>query len=549
MRTVVDAITDQADGSGTLTLLNSAADVVDGLPWPAVHDRARRMSTVLAERGLGPGCRVGLIGDTSVDLVAALQAIWLTGGAVNLMPPYARGGPSAYAEYLLAVLADAQLDLVVVDGLVTAASVMSAVTDVVTLAELADRAGNSAPATPHRPEQSDLALLQYTSGSTRIPRGVPVTHGHLVANIEAIKVAIDHDAGHPDPMFSWLPLYHDMGLIAFLAMPMSCGCPLVLQPPTAFAQRPGSWLDALSRYRVTMSGGPNFAYALMTRLLRAGGGDLDLSGVRCLVSGGEPIDAAMMVRFAAAAAPFGLDPSVLTPAYGLAEATLAATVSPVRRGVLVDLVDQTVLETAGRAEPGNRPLVRVGRPVRDTAVRVVDQATGDLVAERIVGQVQVRGPSVVGHYWGETRPPAGSWLPTGDLGYLTGGELVICGREKDVLFAAGRNVFPQDIEVVAAEVAGVRPGGAVAFGLPDPRGDRLVVAIEARAGDADRLRREVAAAVLDEVGLAPTHVAVVPYGGLPKTSSGKLRRAEARRRYVAGDLTQEAIRTQEMENQ
>ncbi len=547
MRTVVDAITDQAGGTGTLTLLDSGADVVDALPWRAVHDRARRMSTVLAERGLLPGCRVGLVGETSVGLVAALQAIWLTGGAVTLMPPYGRGGPAASAEYLLAVLADARLDLVVVDDrLVAAASVMSTVTDVITLTELADEARRSALSPVHRPRRSDLALLQYTSGSTRIPRGVPVTHGHLAANIQAIKVALDHDAGHPDPTFSWLPLYHDMGLIAFLAMPMTCGCPLFLQPPSAFARRPGSWLDALSRYRIAMSGAPNFAYALVTRLLQAGA-DLDLSAVRCLVSGGEPVDAAMMARFTEAAARYGLAASVLVPAYGLAEATLAVTVSPVRQGLLVDLIDQATLETAGRAEPGTRPLVRVGRPVRDVAVRIVDRITGDPVADRVVGHVQARGPSVIGHYWGETAPPAGSWLPTGDLGYLTDGELVVCGREKDVLFAAGRNVFPQDVEVVAAEVAGVRPGGAVAFGLPHPRGDRLVVAVEARGHDAGRLRRDVAVAVLEEVGLAPD-VTVVPYGSLPKTSSGKLRRAEARRRYEAGDLRPEAVHTKEMEN-
>jgi fatty-acyl-CoA synthase len=524
MRTVVDAISDRAGGTGTLTLLDSTAQVVEALPWQAVHERARRMSAILSAHGLGPGCRVGLVGDTSTDLVAALQAVWLTGGAVTLMPPHGRGGSDAHASYLRAVVADAQLDLVISDEDHAEARTL-------TLAALANRAQTAAAARPYRPLSSDLALLQYTSGSTRTPRGVPVTHGHLAANIEAIKVALRHE--HPSRMLSWLPLYHDMGLVAFLTMPMACGCPLVLQSPAAFARRPASWLDAMSRYRITMSGAPNFAYALMTGLLEAGI-DLDLSSVRCLVSGGEPVDAAMMARFAAAAGPHGLDPGALVPAYGLAEATLAVTVSPFSRGVLVDPVDPGVLETEGRAVPGDRPLVRVGNPVPGTSVRVVDRADGGPVGERIVGHIEVCGPSVVGHYWGEPEPPAGSWLRTGDLGYLADGELVVCGREKDVLFAAGRNVFPQDVEAVAGSVDGVRPGGAVAFGLP---GERLVVAVEARAGDAARVRQEVSAMVLDAVGLAPVDVPVVAYGRLPKTSSGKLRRAEARRRYVSGELT------------
>jgi fatty-acyl-CoA synthase len=536
MRTVVDAIADQAGGTGTLTVLDSAAQPVEALPWWAVHDRARRMSSVLAEFGLGPGCRVGLVGDTSADLVAALQAVWLTGGAVNLMPPHGRGGSEAHAEYLRAVVADAQLHLVIGD-------VPELPTQTLSLTELADRAQTARPARPHRPAPGDLALLQYTSGSTRTPRGVPVTHGHLAANIDAIKIALRHDESHPSTMLSWLPLYHDMGLVAFLTMPMACGCPLVLQSPAAFARRPASWLEAMSRYRVTMSGAPNFAYALMARLLEAGI-ETELSSVRCLVSGGEPVDAAMMARFAAAARPFGLDPTALVPAYGLAEATLAVTVSPFNRGVLVDPVDPGVLETEGRAVPGDRPLVRVGAPVGGTSVRVVDRVTGEPVDDRVVGHVEVRGPSVVGHYWGEPPPPPDHWLRTGDLGYRVGGELVVCGREKDVLFAAGRNVFPQDVEAVAGAVQGVRPGGAVAFGLPD---ERLVVAVEARATDAPRVRREVSAAVLDVVGLAPMEVPVLPYGRLPKTSSGKLRRAEARRRYLAGDWKTVASTVLEME--
>jgi fatty-acyl-CoA synthase len=294
----------------------------------------------------------------------------------------------------------------------------------------------------------------------------------------------------------------------------------------------------------------------MTRLLKAGLGS-DLSSVRLLLSGAEPIDAPSMAAFAAVASACGLDPRTLTPAYGLAESTLTVTQSRWGAGIRVDRVDPDALETRGVAVPASgdarcRQLVRLGRPIPTTEVRVVDPVTGERVGPRAVGRIEVRGPSVVGRYWGEPPPPVGAWLGTGDLGYLTGtepdfgldgtpgpgraGELVVCGREKDVLFAAGRNVFPQDVEAAAAEVAGVRPGGVIAFGVPHDGGDRLVLAVESRAEDPDAVRTAVAAAVVAEVGLAPADVVMVPPGRLPKTTSGKLRRAEARHRYLAGEL-------------
>jgi fatty-acyl-CoA synthase len=206
----------------------------------------------------------------------------------------------------------------------------------------------------------------------------------------------------------------------------------------------------------------------------------------------------------------------------------------------VDWIEPGLLERDGRAVPcapgdGGRGLVRLGLPMRGTSVRITDRRTGQPIADRIVGHVEVRGPAVVGHYWGEAPPESGSWLRTGDLGYLADGQVVVCGREKDVLFAAGRNVYPQDVEAAAAEVPGVRPGGAAAFAVSSQDSERLVVAVEAKAADAARVRQAVAQAVLNEVGLA-ADVVVVPYGGLPKTSSGKLRRAEARRRCLAQEL-------------
>jgi fatty-acyl-CoA synthase len=554
MRTVVDAIVDNADGAGTLAVLGADGRAVVSMPWSAVHDRARRMAAVLVAGGIGPGRRVGLLGDTSVDLVAALQAVWLTGAAVTVLPPPSPGGRRGYAENLVAITADADLDLVLVDSQSAAAgTAVAAATAVESLSALVDRARSMAPAVAYRPDPADLAMLQYTSGSTRAPRGVPVTHRHLAANIVAIKAATGHDALHPVRTLSWLPLYHDMGLIGFLALPMSCGCPLFLQSPVGFARRPSGWLEAVSRHRITATGAPNFAYELMTRVLTAGLA-VDLSSLRLLMTGGEPVDAATMTAFAAAARLRGFDPSAIVAAYGLAESTLAVTVSRPGSGMRVHEVDAHRLETEGQATPAapgarTRRLVTLGVAVSGTSVRIVDPRTGDCVGPGTVGHIEVRGPSVVGHYWGEPAPPAGSWLRTGDLGYLTGGsdrtdaELVVCGRAKDVLFAAGRNIFPQDIEAAAAEVPGVRPGGVAAFGIPGQRGDRLVVAVESRGVDPATLRRGVIAAVLDEVGLAPHTVVTLPIGRLPKTSSGKLRRAEARTRYLSGVLSPPTERT------
>lgn len=486
------------------------------------------MAAVLARHGIGRGSRVGLLGDTSVGLIAAIHAVWLRGAAFTILPLPSRA-------HLLPIIADARFDLLVADEESCAA--LSHAVNVLPLSALEQT--TAAPVMAIRPEPGDLAILQYTSGSTRNPRGVPVTHGNLLANLDAIEATIGSGALDPATAcwMSWLPLYHDMGLIGFLALPMSRGCPLVLQSPVAFALRPGSWLERLSRHRATSTGGPNFAYGLMAQLLeRPGSAIADLSSVRYMFSGGEPIDAAMMARFTTAAGRHGLNPGAFVAAYGLAESTLAVSFSPIGEGITVDEVDRDTLERDGQALPAieglsSRRLVRLGRAVSGTRIRIVDETAGLVVAARTVGHIEVSGPSVVG----------GGWLRTGDLGYLADGELVVCGRAKDVLFAAGRNVYPQDVEAAAAQVPGVRPGGAAAFGIPADAGDRLVVAVECRGSDTGELRKAVAIAVATETGMAPADVVTVRPGRLPKTSSGKLRRAETRRRYFAGELTDSSV--------
>lgn len=537
---IVAAITDRAGGPGTLTVPGDGSRP-QLLSWARLHRQARRMATVLASTGTGPGTRVGLLGEPSTELVAALQAVWLAGASVTVLPPPPRrAGPAA----LRPVLADAGIALVVAADPGGAAGAL-APARVLPLAELAGRARSAAALPVRYPAPDELAVLQYTSGSTRSPRGVPVTHGQLAAQLAALRQALHPELQQPRPMLSWLPLYHDLGLVGFLAFPMSAGHPLVLQSPAGFALRPASWLVGLSRHRIVVTGAPDFAYRLVTPLLEAGL-EIDLSAVRLMLSGGEPISTAGMARFLAAAARYGLDPGAVVPAYGLAEATLAVTCAAPGTGLTTDPVDPDRLERDGRAVPARaggpvRTLARLGRPVPGTRLRIVDRATRAPVPERTVGEVEVQGPSVTGRYWPAPPAPPGSWLRTGDLGYLAERDLVLCGRAKDVLFAAGRNLYPTDLEAAAGQVPGVRPGGAVAFGVPGEHGDRLVVAVEARPADQSAIGRAVTLAVTGEAGIRPAEVIALPPGRLPRTTSGKLRRAEARRRYLAGELTPPSV--------
>ncbi|MEU7903367.1 AMP-binding protein [Actinoplanes sp. NPDC049118] len=554
MRTVVDAISGRRGGRGTLAIGSSERATV---PWGEVHRRARLVARDLTARGVQPGDRVALLGESHVDLVVALQATWLAGAAVTVLPlPVPSVEGPAYVDHLRRIVTDARPRLALAgdpDGLGAAA-----ITPVVPVADLhavaAAATDPGAPASAPAPvSPADLAVLQYTSGSTRSPRGVPVTHGQLAANLDAILIATDHDRVHGSTL-SWLPLYHDMGLVGILCTSMTCGCDLTLLPTAGFAAQPRSWLEQIAATGATVTAAPNFAWALAARLLRAIPAPdpaVDLRSLRCAASGGEPIDPVAMAGFLASATPHGFDPGAFVCAYGLAEATLAVTVSRPGAGLRTDTVDREALERRGAAVPAGtgRALTRLGRPVPGTRVRIVAAGTGGearVLADRRVGRIEVAGPGVTGGYWGAPAAASDGWLPTGDLGYLTGGELVVCGRAADLLFAAGRNIHPQDVEALAVEVPRVRAGGAAAFGVPGGGiADRLAVVVEspswADADEAESVCAAVRGAIVAGLGLAPRQVAVVPPGELARTSSGKLRRHEIRARLLAGTLPTAAV--------
>jgi fatty-acyl-CoA synthase len=378
---------------------------------------------------------------------------------------------------------------------------------------------------------------------------VMLPHRMICHNLDAMAEAATLDPDG-DVLVSWLPLYHDMGLIGLLGEPMTRGLDLVLAAPQDFLASPGRWMTWMSTYRGTVTAGPNFSYALATRSLRRlAPHTLDLSRWRIALNGAEPVDASAVEAFVDAAMPQGLDPRSVFTVFGMAEATLAVTFPPPRSGLTVDAVDRDILEherlavpveVAGAAPGRVRRLARLGRAIPGLQIRIVDPETGDVMREREAGELEIRGNSVTPGYY---KKPAATqaalhdgWLRTGDLGYIADGDLVVCGRLKDVIIVGGRNVFPEDVERAVGEVDGVRAGNVIAFGVERRSGrEGIVVVAETRDADVLTVRAAVANRVRDAVGLPPEVVLVTP-GTLPKTSSGKLQRSLCRFRYLGEDL-------------
>jgi fatty-acyl-CoA synthase len=540
-----------AEGRGTVTFVGAAAGDrrVDQVEWARVHEEARAMAVALQARGVQPGSHVALIGPTSRALVTALQATWLAGAAVVALPlPMRLGSLQEFVEQTRRRIDQADAALVVVDAeLAPFLDPPPAHAAVVTLDDLdADARRRSADALDRPADDPDrLAILQFTSGSTADPKGVMLPDRCILANIDVIAAGLGISAA--DRAVSWLPLYHDMGLIGLLMTPMLTGFELVLGAPTDFLASPGIWLEWISEYRGTITAGPNFAYALAARALRRAP-NLDLSSWRLALNGAEAIDPAAVETFCAAAGPHGLDAKAAFPVFGMAEATLAVTFPDVGVGMEVDTVDRVALENERYAAPapdaveGARRLALLGRPLDGFDLRICDPDTGDTLRDREVGELELRSPSVTpGYYANPTATDAAfhdSWLRTGDLGYLVDGRLVVCGRLKDMIIVGGRNVFPEDIERAASTVVGVRAGNVIAFGSDRRKGrEAIIVVAETRArDDAGPVRDAVATTVCDVVGVPPVDVVLVRPGSLPKTSSGKLQRSLCRERYHADEL-------------
>ncbi len=398
----------------------------------------------------------------------------------------------------------------------------------------------------------DLAFLQFTSGSTSRPKGVMVSHRNLAWNSESFMIhGLQKDSSF-DKGVSWLPLFHDMGLIGFVIGPLFTDIPVVFLPTASFVRNPRIWLDKVHQHRGTITYAPNFAYALVSKRVKEKDvAELDLSSLRRTGCGAEPIQSRTLREFAEKLRPAKFDPKSFLPSYGMAEATLAITFVPVDTGVRADLVDRASLEkgTAAEAKDGAeestvQDLVNCGRSFPEHAIAVVDEQ-GNRLGDRQVGQIITKGPSISAGYYREPEltaaafkpgPEGETWLYTGDLGYTVNGEVFICGRLKDMIIVRGRNFYPSDIEWVVSEMPGVRRGNVVAFGVPVNGEEQLVIAAEAFASEAESLTSAIAQVVLEGFSLAPHEVVIAPQGSLPRTSSGKPQRRKTRDLYLSGTL-------------
>ena len=536
-----------SETSGAITFLSSAATTgnTETVSWRELHDDARRVAAALQARGVGPRTHVSILGPTTRPLVTTIQATWLCGAATVMLPlPMRLGSIEEFVQQTRARILASDSALVVVDGqLAEFLDVREGDPPIVLLDELV----GAAPRGYDRPadDPDALAILQYTSGSTSDPKGVMLPHRCVAANLDAIVATAELEPGR-DVGVSWLPLYHDMGLIGLLAAPMTTGMDLALAAPQDFLAAPARWMEWMSAFGGTATAGPNFAYALAARALRRLEG-LDLSAWRIAINGAEPIDPVSVQAFVDAGEPHGLAPGTMLAAFGMAEATLAVTFATPGKGLEVDIVDGRVLEGDRYAaptdigQPGARALARLGRPLFNLRVRVCDPATGVRMQDREVGEIEIGGSSVTPGYYGRPDATADAshegWLRTGDLGYMTNGELVVCGRIKDMIILGGRNVYPQDVERAVAEVSGVRAGNVIAFGTPNRKGrESLVVVAETRDEADATVTDEIAARVRATVGIPPSDVVLVRSGTLPKTSSGKLQRMLCRERYLSEAL-------------
>jgi fatty-acyl-CoA synthase len=419
------------------------------------------------------------------------------------------------------------------------------VTQLIVMKQLAAAAeGDALAAVEIAPD--DICFLQFTSGSTSLPKCVVVKHGNLAANCRAFMyegLQANPEAG--DKGISWLPLFHDMGLIGFVFGPLFTDIPVVFLPTSSFARSPRVWLEAAHRHRATLTYAPNIGYALAAKRLKERDlQGLDLSCLRVAGCGAEPIQVATLRAFADKLAPTGFKPEYLLPCYGMAEGTLAISFTKLTDTVHADHVSAEALQ-AGKATPAvgdaaANDIVCCGKPFEDHEVRIVDDS-GNVLGERQVGQIITRGPSVCGSYYENPEASAesfkpGGWLFTGDLGYLANGELYICGRLKDVIIVRGRNFYPQDIEWCVAHIEGTRRDNVVAFGVTEDGEEKLVIVAETSRMQAKALREEIPKRVLDEIGLQPFKVELVALGTLPKTSSGKPQRRKTKALWSTGQF-------------
>ena len=527
-------------------------DVATDVSYGELSRDALRVAKGLADRGLEPGDRVALLLPTGREFFDAFFGTLYAGGVpVPIYPPLRASQIEEHLRRQVAILTNAGVAALLTfqRARPVATFLRGEVPSLRSVESVADLYAGEPLATPHRPRSEHLAFLQYTSGSTGDPKGVRLTHANLLANIRAMGRMLEISS--TDVFVSWLPLYHDMGLIGAWLGSLYYAAPVAIMSPLAFLSRPDRWLWAIHRYHATLSAAPNFAFELCLKRLdpeRLEG--LDLSSLRMVVNGAEPVSASTVRRFTDAFAPYGFRASAMAPSYGLAEDSVGLTFPPPGRPPIVDRVDREALTRRGEAlpagpeDPHALEFVACGQPLPHHDVRIVDDAGREL-PERREGNVQFRGPSATaGYYRNEAKTRElfdGYWLRTGDLGYVADGDLYLTGRTKDLIIRGGRNVYPQELEEAVGDIDGVRKGCVAVFGSPDPRThtERLIVLAETRESEHDArtaLERRIVEVSTDVLESPPDEVVLAPPRTVLKTSSGKLRRAACRELFEAGRI-------------
>ncbi|MGQ4601412.1 AMP-binding protein [Nocardia sp. R6R-6] len=532
------------------------------LTYRELHERSMAVAQELVSR-CAPGDRALLVFPQSLDFVVAyFGCLYARVIAVPVNPPRHKKVQDATR----AIAADCRPIAVLTLGAMieTLSPVLEPVCPVRHWLAVDDVPPAGTDATPPTADLDSVAFLQYTSGSTAVPKGVMVTHRNTMANEEMIRRAFGHD--RDSTVVGWAPFFHDQGLIGNVLQPLYVGATSILMSPMTFIRRPLLWLETISRYRAHTSGGPNFAFdACVARAVAGQLPELDLSSWKVAFNGAEPIRAETLTRFAEIFAPYGFDARALYPCYGLAEATLLVTGSRKGHGpVTLDMNPRALGDGnyAGGATDRARTRAGSGRVLPNEELRIVDPETGQVCPPDRIGEIWVSGDHVAQGYWEKPEAsadtfqarcaddPARTYLRTGDLGVLVDGELFVVGRLTDVIIIRGRNYYPHDIEhTVQAAHPALRAGGGAAFSVPGHGGEKLVVVQEIKRehppeADVMDIIGAIRAAVVQEHEIALGAVVLTPAGQVQKTSSGKVMRAAARKRYLADGFAVWSTRTE-----
>ncbi len=533
--------------------LLASDDQEDQITYSDLQNAALRISYGLGLRGVVKGDRVAIMLATDVSFFEAFFGVLYAGCVpVPMYPPFRRSQIEEHLRRQAGILNNAAIEILIVsEDMRKVGSLLYGLAEslrhIETVADLSSEGISDAPV---RTEPAATALIQYTSGSTGDPKGVVLSHANLLANIRSMGEALG--ASSSDVFISWLPLYHDMGLIGAWLGPLYYGFLTVIMSPLRFLANPSRWLRTISQYQATLSAAPNFAFELCCKNIRdedmAG---VDLSSLRMILNGAETVSAVTIKRFTEQFAPYGFKPEMMWPVYGMAENSVGLAFPPLGRKPLIERIERTALARDGIAKSASPEddtaltFVACGRPIPRNEIRIVDD-TGHEVADRHEGQLQFRGPSATSGYFRNDEKNrmlfSGDWLESGDRAYMANGDVYITGRIKDMIIKAGRNIYPHEIEELVGQVEGVRKGCVAAVASTDLQTgtERLVLIVETRLTNddvKDQLRKQIIEACSNALDMPPDVVELVPPHAVLKTSSGKIRRAATRDLFEAGFLT------------